>query len=199
MQFIESIEDWRKELNIKEMILLGHSFGGYLASSYAIKFPERTKALLLIDPWGFPDHPNNMNKSDTPTPMWIRLLTNVSRYVSPLSLLRTTGPIGVPLFKLLKPDFKSKYLSVLGNSDLIYDYLYHCNNQYPSGEDGFKAVSEQHGFSKNPMIKRIEKVSSKIPIWFIYGSRSWIDSSPGFATKYIRNRFAYVSVRVSCF
>ena len=30
MQFIESIENWRKELDIKEMLLIGHSFGGFL-------------------------------------------------------------------------------------------------------------------------------------------------------------------------
>ena len=195
-QFIESIEDWRKELNIKEMIILGHSFGGYLASSYAMKYPQYTKALLLIDPWGFQESPTT-SKPDTQTPVWVRLLSNVSRYVSPLSVLRTTGPIGVPLFKFLKPDFKRKYKSILGeNSDLIYEYLYHCNKEYPSGEDGFRAVAEHYGFAKNPMIKRIEKVSSKIPIWFIYGSRSWVDSTPGFSTKCLRNRFAYVSIKV---
>jgi pimeloyl-ACP methyl ester carboxylesterase len=53
MQFIESIENWRKELDIKEMVLLGHSFGSYLICSYSIKYPDRTKALILFDPWGF--------------------------------------------------------------------------------------------------------------------------------------------------
>ena len=65
-----------------------------------------------------------------------------------------------------------------------------------SGEDGFRSISEQYGFAKNPMIKRIEKVSANIPIWFIYGSRSWVDCKPGFSAKYIRNRFAYVSVKI---
>jgi hypothetical protein len=48
------------------------------------------------------------------------------------------------------------------------------------------------------MIRRIDKIHPTVPVFFIYGSRSWIDSSPGFASKAIRNRYGYVSVRVSC-
>lgn len=40
-QFVSSIEQWREEMGIKDMILLGHSLGGFLATSYSIKHPER--------------------------------------------------------------------------------------------------------------------------------------------------------------
>lgn len=40
-QWVATIEEWRKKVKLEKFILLGHSFGGYLATSYAISYPER--------------------------------------------------------------------------------------------------------------------------------------------------------------
>lgn len=40
-QLVRSIEEWRREMKIKDMILLGHSMGGFLATSYTISYPDR--------------------------------------------------------------------------------------------------------------------------------------------------------------
>lgn len=47
-QFIEDLENIRKALNFKRFILLGHSFGGFLAMKYAIHYPKQVKGMILM-------------------------------------------------------------------------------------------------------------------------------------------------------
>lgn len=47
---IADIERIRQILGDEKLILIGHSWGGFLASLYAAEFPERVEALILISP-----------------------------------------------------------------------------------------------------------------------------------------------------
>lgn len=47
-QFIEDLEDIRKNLNLQEFILLGHSFGGFLAMQYALQHQKHLKGMILM-------------------------------------------------------------------------------------------------------------------------------------------------------
>jgi proline iminopeptidase len=47
---IADIERIRQILGEDQLILVGHSFGGFLASLYAAEFPEHVKALVLVAP-----------------------------------------------------------------------------------------------------------------------------------------------------
>jgi pimeloyl-ACP methyl ester carboxylesterase len=38
---VSSVEEWRREMQLDKIILLGHSLGGFLATSYAIHYPDR--------------------------------------------------------------------------------------------------------------------------------------------------------------
>lgn len=76
LQFADSIEKWREAMGFETMVLVGHSFGGYQASAYALKYPERLEHLILVDPWGF-------DKAQDPQnfPLWKLSIANILSYV----------------------------------------------------------------------------------------------------------------------
>ncbi|ODA76389.1 hypothetical protein RJ55_08235 [Drechmeria coniospora] len=61
--FVDALEEWRKARKIERFTLLGHSLGGYLAVSYAIKYPGHLKKLILASPVGIPEDPYAVNAS----------------------------------------------------------------------------------------------------------------------------------------
>jgi abhydrolase domain-containing protein 4 len=125
-ELIDSIEEWRKEMNLEKMILIGHSFGGYLSSSYSLKYSNRVEALVLADPWGFTKR--NLNKQLS---MVARVFLKITQLSTPLFIFRATGSFGLRLFQRFRPDFRHKFSSILGETDLIYNYLFYVNQQVP--------------------------------------------------------------------
>lgn len=49
---VQDIEHIRQQLGIEQWVILGHSFGGMLASYYTTKYPDRTKGLILSSSGG---------------------------------------------------------------------------------------------------------------------------------------------------
>ena len=55
--FVDALEEWRVKRDIDKFTLLGHSLGGYLAVSYALKYPGHLNKLILASPAGIPEDP----------------------------------------------------------------------------------------------------------------------------------------------
>lgn len=49
-QHVADVERIRRILGREQLTLVGHSFGGYIATLYAIEFPERVERLVLVSP-----------------------------------------------------------------------------------------------------------------------------------------------------
>ena len=99
--FIEAIEGWRKETKLNNFILLGHSFGGYLAAAYALKHPKHVKGIILVDAWGFA----RKKEENLHLPRRVRLALSIYRTLSPnpLSILRVAGSWGKFFTRILSP------------------------------------------------------------------------------------------------
>ncbi|KAI0967011.1 Alpha/Beta hydrolase protein [Xylaria arbuscula] len=65
--FIDSLEEWRKIRKLDKFTIIGHSLGGYLAVSYALKYPGHINKLILASPVGIPEDPYAIN-AEMPEP-----------------------------------------------------------------------------------------------------------------------------------
>ncbi|GBM45398.1 Protein ABHD4 [Araneus ventricosus] len=193
MQFFISLEKWRESIGLDKFILLGHSFGGYIAASYALHYPERVTLLILVDPWGLPEKPiSHLHRYDLDS--WVKFLDSFLQGFNFLASVRAAGPIGPYLVRHFRSDLLRKY-GRYGNPHCILEYIYHCNVQHPSGEAAFKSMTDKSGWAKYPMMYRLNSLDWKIPITLVYGSRSWINRQPGLQIKYSRlNSFVDVQV-----
>ncbi|XP_071445498.1 (Lyso)-N-acylphosphatidylethanolamine lipase isoform X1 [Hetaerina americana] len=194
-QLVQSVEEWRREMQLDSMILLGHSMGGFLAASYAIRYPQRIKHLILADPWGFPEKPDDLQRR-TAVPLWVQAIAYLVQPLNPLWAVRFAGPFGQWLIQKTRPDLVSKFSHVVPNDEqIISQYIYQCNVQNPTGESAFHAMMSGFGWAKNPMAPRMESLSKDVPVTLLYGSRSWVDNTAG---EEIRKRRAgsYVNVQV---
>lgn len=195
-QFVSSIEQWRQSMGLERMILLGHSLGGYLATSYTIQYPERVSHLILVDPWGYPERSQQQSQGSggqgselkrVSPPRWLKAVASVISLFNPLAVIRAAGPWGPGLVNRLRPDFKRKFEDLF-EDDTMTQYIYHCNAQSPSGEVGFKAMTESFGWAKRPMVQRVNLLPSSMPVTILYGALSWVDSSTGNTVVQIRGK-----------
>ncbi|XP_066581752.1 (Lyso)-N-acylphosphatidylethanolamine lipase isoform X2 [Prorops nasuta] len=195
-QLVSSVEEWRREMKLEKFVLLGHSMGAFIAAAYAIQHPERVKHLILADPWGFSERPDAATrKTYMAAPFWVKALIFVMQPLNPLWAVRVAGPFGQWLIEKMRPDIIRKFAPVLNDdTNVISQYLYQCNSQSPSGESAFRAMMLSFGWAKNPIVNRLDKLHSDIPLTLLCGSRSWIDNSAVELTKQVRPS-SYVNVQ----
>ena len=93
---IDILEKWRVQMdNLTDFILCGHSYGGYLSGTYASKFPQHIKKLLLLSPLGLKTRPDNfqpkmmMYRQNRGPPAFLRVAAkSLWGKVSPFSVMR---------------------------------------------------------------------------------------------------------------
>merc|ERR1712179_395652 len=174
-QYVASIEEWRRQVGLDKINILGHSFGGFLSVLYTMEYQEKVNRTILADPWGMvekpPDIVERLNLS------WaFRTVFSIVKHFNPLWGMRASGPAGPRLIKRLRPDLMRKFENLVGEANLyiVGDYLFHCNGQNPAGETAFSRVMNDFFWAKTPALPRLEQARIQVPITFLYGSDSWI-------------------------
>uniref|UniRef100_A0A0B7B3J1 AB hydrolase-1 domain-containing protein n=1 Tax=Arion vulgaris TaxID=1028688 RepID=A0A0B7B3J1_9EUPU len=186
---------WFEEMGLERVVLLGHSYGGYISSVYCLKYPKRVKHLILADPWGFPPEPTEAEKRPFMRRKSVVLLSKVLTKMNLFTPLRVLGPFGPFVLNYLRADLRRKFSSFFADNTFS-DYFYALNTcDSPSGEVGFSRVSVRFGWAVKPIVERVHNWAEDLDVTFIYGARSWVDSSSGRVTQELRPG-SYVDVQV---
>lgn len=86
----------------------------------------------------------------------------------------------------MRGDLGQKFVEV-HEPETTLSYFYHLNAQTPSGEHAFFRLALPYGWARKPMIERVSGVDPNIPVSFLYGSKSWMDSNAGQEAARIRS------------
>ena len=208
-KYVRWLELWRQNMTIEKCFLVGHDFGGYIATLYTLSYPWRVCQLTLYEPWGFPILPfgitdRSLNKSDTEHspffPAWLNKLDTVFHCIQHLSFiynilcfycrqLRSFFQIIRHPCTFLKNLFKQE--------EAWFHYKRLCKEaQNLSGKNAYGKLSVLNVWARDPLIKRINLLDDKVPITFIFGSKSWFDHGSAYEVKCSRSNQDLVSVHI---
>uniref|UniRef100_A0A6N2LCR4 1-acylglycerol-3-phosphate O-acyltransferase n=1 Tax=Salix viminalis TaxID=40686 RepID=A0A6N2LCR4_SALVM len=178
--FIDSFEEWRKAKNLSNFILLGHSFGGYVAAKYALKHPEHVQQLILVGSAGFSSESDS--KSEWLTRFratWKGAVLNHlwESNFTPQKVIRGLGPLGPDMVRRYTTARFGSYSSgeVLAGEEckLLTDYVYHTLAAKASGELCLKYIFSFGAFARKPLLQSAPEW--KVPTTFIYGFQDWMN------------------------
>lgn len=192
--FLESLNAWRAKQGLQKFILVGHSLGGYLAASYALRHPEQVQHLVLVGPAGIPPKPEGWESRFLGEPWSLRtqlykLATSAwMAGLTPGSVIRGLGPWG--------PGLIDKYVngrfSVHGQAltqaekECFRSYFYHIAAGRGSGEYALRHLLAPGAWAHSPLQERLQEL--KVPVTFIYGEHDWMNPAAGVAVAEILDK-----------
>jgi pimeloyl-ACP methyl ester carboxylesterase len=146
--YIKTLNEFIKLLELDNIILIGHSFGGFIASNYVEYFPDKIKQLILIDSAGL-----------TPT------LGDLGCYYGILFKL------GFPYFiKFINKNFIYIIAKLISPSHNFYYWLELYTNSHTFGDKVvslFISINNKGMWWNTPVLQSL--INIKCPIKFIYG------------------------------
>lgn len=176
--FISSLHAWREKQGLDRFILLGHSLGGYLATCYALKYPQHVDHLVLVCPAGVPKKPDAWESRFLSGPAWRTNMFRLvgwawQRGVTPGSFVRLLGPWGPGIVKkYVAGRFESAEAMSAEEGQLFKDYCYQIAAAPGSGEFALRHLLSPGAWAYAPLEERLAEL--KVPVTFIYGEHDWM-------------------------
>ncbi|KAG1707235.1 hypothetical protein DVH05_026429 [Phytophthora capsici] len=197
--FVESLEDWRSELQLDKFILCGHSMGALYGTYYAAKYPKALEHVILVSPAGV--HASTLAHSDLPLSRRIAY----ALHLTPMSAARGMGPLGPRLVRWMvkkriswTPPSNAIRMGEL-DFELFAKYCYHNWALKASGDIAVHTHLHPGAAARGvPLSEIIVPDKWELPVTFIYGGGpDWMPKEHGEAVvERLQNTDRYASFRV---
>lgn len=162
------------------MLLVGHSFGGFVASKYTLRHPEYVQKLCLLSPFGAEIPPEGyFEKFDEQMRNGKFLARNVWKFmryvytknISVFGFARGSGRLlgGYGIKRAIKRRLGTE-------NDELVKYMHQIVMARCSSEVAFNIMFPKFWDTENPIMKYLESYKEKnIPVSFIYGDTDWVN------------------------
>lgn len=178
--FLDALETWRADKGIERFVLMGHSLGGYLATKYALKHPDRVEHLVLVSPAGVSPAPQGWHEAvRARAPTLSRTVSWLwERGVTPGSVIRVLGPGGKNMVeRYVQRRFALGVELTPEEVDPFERYCYQIVAARGSGEHALSHLLAPFAWPREPLEAQFANLN--VPISFVYGERDWIDPNGG--------------------
>ena len=180
--FVNSMEKWREAAGVDQMVLVGHSMGGYISACYALRHPERVKHLIMVCPAGVGRRPDDwVPPASLQSPWTVRgqlfrlAVAAWESGITPGGIIRTLGPYGKRLVEgYTRRRFQSRGHHFTEEEVVAFQaYMYHVLAAPGSGEFALNKILEPFAYPRAPLEDRMDEL--KVPVTFVYGQYDWMD------------------------
>lgn len=181
--FTAPLEELCQLLELDSFVLMGHSFGGYVAGAYALAYPHRVRQVLFLSPIGVTLKPVEFSSlqdcSWTAKLYWRTLAYMWRKKLTPNSLLQMTGPLSGLLLSL----YTKQRLAGLDSLErkAVQLYLEQVCLLPSSGDLALVHLLEPGTYACKPLAGRLCSLS--VPMAFIYGENDWVSPLGGLQVR----------------
>lgn len=196
--YLDSIETWRKQNGIEKFNLVGHSFGGYVAFKYSVKYPNSVEKLGLISPLGIESNLYSVNNNWTMDNIYEMDLTDPSSklygkhwevpkfiFERQTDLLRWMGPLGAKVCWNYISTAYSK-LPTMDYQNYVFELLYGKGGIPKTAREVFTGLFTRHLLARDPIMDSIHQLHAK-KLLLVYGDHDWMNKHAGYRLVAILN------------
>ncbi len=178
------------------MVLSGHSFGGYVAVTYAERYPERVDRLILLSPFGVPDpsDPNIQDRFDRIRAsfrgkLFLGVFKTMFDWTTPGAVIRSFTEQSGYGWARSYVERRLPGIKDAEEANALAEYLYLNAVLPPSGEYFLRSLFTNSMFAKKPLLFRIPSLKVE-SVHFMYGTYDWMDESGGMFTQMLCDRLS---------